>query len=986
MKSNWFIFLVILSALSACKNGKDEAVTPKFPFHLVCDFEIVEGDKFIGEGGNLGHAKNRSTNEARSGRNSVMVDEQHQFAAEYKFGPLKKGVHIEASVWRKSKDNKGVLVIQDIDGNIYWANSTPIKKDGEWEMLYIEKVLPSDVTELKVFLFNPNSEPAYFDDMEILVNQTKSLPEFDNVMDLKVSIKNFDKIQKYRDEALAQKQITKNLKKYVKAELTYEGITIPVEIRIKGDWTDHLNTNKWSFRIKTKKGYAFKGMTSFSIQSPHTRDFMNEWFMHQLFQKEGILTTQYFFLPVRINGEMIGMFACEEHFEKQLPESQKRREGPILKLDEEGFWQSKVAAKSTPSLKLPYYEESQIVAFNEKRVLKNPALKQRFETGADLLRSLKDFKGDLGEIFDLDYAARYYALFDVANSFHGLAWHNQRFYYNPVSAKLEQIGYDLFEETGHHKSRRPILGLFSEMAEFNIDWYLNYQLMANKEFMHAYFNYLHEFSNPEYLSNAFNELEPELSEIEGQLKLEYRLYDFDKAFFVNNALEIKRTLEFANQEKAVKDSKVIITEYAEEFNESELVKDISIKAFIQDTIGDYIKIRIQNFHTSPVEIFAYSLAKHKDSLIDLKPIQLKKFDGDYDQIEVILPLKTRRFHFKATNTADQIHVIKVFKWREPEPITIHEKLKKEALSPQDIGMIIKNGNVQFKSKDVELRKNLIIPANHHLFLEAGTQINLMNGACIISYSNILSQGEKNNLVRIYSSDSSGQGILVLSAKDTNHLTFTSFENLSNFQFEGWSQTGAVTFYNTTLIAGNCEFKSNSCEDALNVVSCKFRLTECLFDNTYADAFDADFCEGDLTACTFRNVANDAVDVSGSIVTTKGCVVESAGDKGFSGGERSDLTVDDAMISNCNIGIASKDDSKVIVHNSNIKNCHLAYAIYQKKPEFGQATMTVIGETLNQVKQKSLIGLGSRFTIDNMEIMGKIKVNVDSLYANPTGLK
>ena len=40
-----------------------------------------------------------------------------------------------------------------------------------------------------------------------------------------------------------------------------------------------------------------------------------------------------------LNGEGLGVYAWEEHPDKQLVESLNRREGPILKLDDAGFWE-----------------------------------------------------------------------------------------------------------------------------------------------------------------------------------------------------------------------------------------------------------------------------------------------------------------------------------------------------------------------------------------------------------------------------------------------------------------------------------------------------------------------------------------------------------------------------------------------------------------------------------------------------------------------
>ena len=58
--------------------------------------------------------------------------------------------------------------------------------------------------------------------------------------------------------------------------------------------------------------------------------------MHQIFKDEDILTTRYGFISVKLNGKSLGIYAYEEHFDKQLLEYNQRREAPILKFNEEG--------------------------------------------------------------------------------------------------------------------------------------------------------------------------------------------------------------------------------------------------------------------------------------------------------------------------------------------------------------------------------------------------------------------------------------------------------------------------------------------------------------------------------------------------------------------------------------------------------------------------------------------------------------------------
>ena len=67
----------------------------------------------------------------------------------------------------------------------------------------------------------------------------------------------------------------------VKAKLRYSDKIYPIKMRLKGDWTDHLNGNQWSFRIKAKNGQTINGLKEFSLQHPRTRVYINEYIYHK---------------------------------------------------------------------------------------------------------------------------------------------------------------------------------------------------------------------------------------------------------------------------------------------------------------------------------------------------------------------------------------------------------------------------------------------------------------------------------------------------------------------------------------------------------------------------------------------------------------------------------------------------------------------------------------------------------------------------------
>ena len=62
-------------------------------------------------------------------------------------------------------------------------------------------------------------------------------------------------------------------------------------------------------------------------------------------------------------------------------------------------------------------------------------------------------------------------------------------------------------------------------------------------------------------------------------------------------------------------------------------------------------------------------------------------------------------------------------------------------------------------------------------------------------------------------------------------------------------------------------------------------------------------------------------------------LENCGDKALSVGEKSVLNLNDIIVKNANIGIASKDSSIVNVNNIIFKNLKTCIAAYNKKQEF-----------------------------------------------------
>ena len=177
-----------------------------------------------------------------------------------------------------------------------------------------------------------------------------------------------------------------------------------------------------------------------------------------------------------------------------------------------------------------------------------------------------------------------------------------------------------------------------------------------------------------------------------------------------------------------------------------------------------------------------------------------------------------------------------------------------------------------------------------------------------------------------------------------------------------------------------EFAHNiGCDDALNVVRSHFDVDSCLFTLANADAFDSDFCTGRVANTYFDRPGNDGIDFSGSKIDIISCIVSDAHDKGISGGEGSTLNVKNCEIYGCNIGIASKDRSSVIVHNSKVHNNVYGLSAYVKKPEYGPGELIIYDVKFTDNMFLHLIEQESTLTIDNKIIKGDARNLVNRFY-------
>ncbi|MCG8575275.1 MAG: CotH kinase family protein, partial [Flavobacteriales bacterium] len=966
--------------------------------HLVytCGAEKkVEGkDAFIGnpETHQFSGGNGQFSEFAYEGDYCLKLDTVNKYGFSITLDDVQIGEYFEVSVQVKQKLKHGTLIAGVTGQTEYFLRTYDenfAEDENGWKKHSLSFSIDTEIDQLKVYTFS-NGHECYFDNFEI--RRYEQRPPIDVAADEKLNIyipdSAFEQLSYYRSQALKDETIKKEYKEYVGAYILGGTDSLPIEMRLKGDWVDHLVSGKASYRIKTDKKGTFRNLRTFSIQHPKTRNYMHEWFLHRLFDMEGLLSTRYEFTAVDINEINHGIYALEEHFDKQLLESRDRREGPILKMDESGFWAVVADGRAVDQERsFPYYQASFISCFKKGRTMKSDALSQQFFNGATLLERYKNLDQNPAEIFDVEKLGKYYALLDLGNVHHALAWHNRRFYYNPVTARLEHVGFDM--QPGVKPIGKPLAMEKMQHTESGMfrEFLLDHYVLLDEGFRNAYLESYRRFSSKEYLDSVFDVLNEEIIANEELMKYEIENFQFNKDIYyeiadTNRGWYDEMVSSWDGFEQKYQGKSLDFQPHDFQPNQDQFhIKELAINCYRTKIDSANYLVEVDNFHLNDLELVGYSVKKNKDSIILFdEPVMMKAYwDGSQDySVNLTLSEKPKKIFYRIDNDPMAMYSKNVFKWSKPKGLHPRNELER-SFSTNSALYKLEEGKIVFKKGNYQLDRLVSIPKQYDVVITAGTQIDIVNNGGLIINGNLSMMGTADEKIVFTSSDSTSMGVTIL-GPDKVVIEHVEMYNQGALDYKGWTLTGALTVYESEVFIKHLLIDGNSCEDALNTIRCQVDVRHIAIKNTWGDGYDADFCSGYFAHSSFENTGNDCVDFSGSKVEIEDINITNSGDKGISAGERSNLTVKNITIDGCLTGLASKDGSHLTGDQINVKKATIGIAAFQKKPEYGPAHLELTNIEYGEIGNLGIIELGSTTNWDGKAYRGFVKFDIEAMYA------
>ena len=624
---------------------------------------------------------------------------------------------------------------------------------------------------------------------------------------------------------------------YVPITIRYGDQTLHGKARLKGDWYDHWYGEKWSLRFKLDGDDRLNHMREFALQAPLTRNYMAEWLFQQTLAREGLSGLSYGFVDVTLNGKPMGTYAIEEAFDDAITSYNHELPGPLVRFSDTEFWASRVASKEMPDA----YQTVVLDAFGGSGT---NAGYSEVETAA-ALRLLEQWRN--GEIptrdaFDIDRTARYFALSDLLGNLHGDIFHNMRFYYNPISARLEPVGHDA--NAGE---------VIQEIKGLTTDPYLRL-FFDDPRLTERYLAELDRVSADGYLETLFAELDPG---IRANVSIIYRdqpFYYLDRQPYFDNRAIIQRTLHPYR----------------------------AVSAYINVSSGAGPVIDLGASQPVPVEVTAVLAGG-----IRAVPVQ-----GSLE-LPGKVPGEPVRYQTVAfTPPSGGV-------WDATAPVevecrvlgTTESRLENVASTPRlpgaaDAGALMRlpsnaesipfavtddaRRTVSLLQGSHRLAEPLIVPEGYTLRCGPNTTLDLVQNASIVARGPLDWVGVEESPITVRSTDGTGGGVIVLRARNLSTVVNVRFESLAS-PGTGQGSGATMTFLESPATFAGVSIKGGRTAPLLRLEDSPFNVTGSVFSGGSGAAVSVEYSEGNFSQTLIVN--GSGLRVFGSVVGLERCHFE-----------------------------------------------------------------------------------------------------------------
>ncbi len=690
--------------------------------------------------------------------------------------------------------------------------------------------------------------------------------------------------------------------RHQKARMVVNGEEYKIKMRTKGDRSLHYEDPlHQSYRIDIRGEKRFRGMEEFNVHKPIARNYTHEWVFHKLIAEGGLIAPKYEFANLHFNGVDAGLYAIEESFGKELIERNRRRYGPIYGIDE-------TKGINFPDVLFEAYSETYWQSANPELLRNGYSILNSFRGSSDLVR----------EYFDLDAWAYYFAVADLTTGWHGTAPKSVKFYFNPVTAKIEPVSFD-----GHpFISDQTYLLIDVANSEGDCGWicdsrafyrrfFLNSDGSTNRAFTSAYLGYLDDLSAESGVPDFLERHGTRLRQINNLIYADFSRTD--RVFWKGVGLF---WFEYDDYHERIRYVRQRIAESGAE------------RFVVQNAPGS---VRVESFGASLPARLRVTCDASQDVFFDGYVF------GEFE-LEKTKSCATVSLHTLKDGWIDQTELASVQLSRDGLPVHAAEF---PLLTDYDLAFTTEDNVVRMTSDFARLAGSAHVPPGMTLQLRAGQTLELAPNTVLYVSGILVMAGSKDRPAQIVGRGRSalGGGSVVLDGGRLN-ARHAAFSGLGAPNLSGRILYGGVNVISGTAYLEEVTVSHSQSEDAINFIASSVDIASLTVNGAKSDGLDFDFSVVNFENIYCHDIQNDCLDTSGTTIEGGRVVARNIGDKGLSLGEGSSADIERVIIDKGEIGIVVKDSSVAQIDTVELSDVELAIAVFEKKQEYGPANLVV----------------------------------------------
>ncbi|HMU13689.1 MAG: CotH kinase family protein [Bacteroidetes bacterium] len=709
------------------------------------------------------------------------------------------------------------------------------------------------------------------------------------------------------------------------------------KLRIKGKMTDHVEGEKWSFRVVARKSGGFIGMKRFSLQHPGTRNYLCDWFFHRLMKGEGIIAPRYGFCKVKLNDEDLGVYAYEEHFGPELLENNDRVPGPIVRFDPGLFWLHRTQGiDGSAKVDDAYgaYQAAGLDAFGTDDIAKDPDQKRYFEQAIALMEGFRRGRLRAGQVFDVERTGKRLAMLDLVGGHHSMDWSDVKFWFDPMAQRLEPISYESFsaERINQLAGAWRVTGPFSPSDE------LHTALFKDPAIFSAYVRNLERFSGQEWLDSAFAALAGALDTASATLYGEFPYKELDRSIYYANQLAIRKLLNVPK----------------------------GFHAYNNGTRGDTLTLALVPIESLPMQVDSVLLGDGRFAA-PMEPVTLpcRRVGNPGSPVEVRFLASSDSavkvfYHIPGASTGRELEV---FPFKLASEADDAKFLAAMVPNPHEFPFLAVDDSartITIKPGAWKVDRTVVLPSGYRCVATWPLELDLVNGAGIISHAALAWQGGKDQHLRIFSSDSSSSGVRVISVPSLSSIVHVDFSHLTRRKGKE-GRNGDVAFHASPLQMSGCTFRGTA-RRLIGITMGKAGIAHCSFSGG-SDQLEAVAAQVDVTNCLFGQAQDDAVTAEGGALTLKETALRDVAGIAVKGEKGARITADRLDVARCGVAFEGREGGKLTIANSTVADAGVAAEAKKYEMRYGPVRIELNKVVITSAGQRFKRGPESIINVD-----------------------